>query len=106
MKINIKGWHTANSNEHLCLSCRHSFRIKGHKESEEIISCDKMNSRNDRITFKVAECSGYSKLGEMGLSEMSEMAFIIEQKKNGSIGFIRSKAFRKKYGWESLDFED
>lgn len=100
LKINISGWKTAPSGTNLCLSCRHATVIQGHTEASLSVQC---NAIDRPMKEKVVECSSYSNRALPTLNAMYEMAYIIENKKGGGIGFLRATQFREKYGYNSLE---
>ena len=68
MKIKVYGG--TKQDRHLCLSCQHSFRIEGQRDSERIDMCTNDDIPTTRIPFRVAECKGYLGQTDVSLLEM------------------------------------
>lgn len=87
LQIKILG-ATPTSGKPLCLSCKMAKRVRG-QNCEEIIFCH-LFSRNGSpgpVPFRVAECGDYHPVNMPWLHEMEEMAWKIEARRRGPVGF-------------------
>ena len=84
LQIKIHG-ATPKSGKSICLSCKMATVVKG-QNCQEIIMCSLFGSPGT-VPFKVAECAKYHPINVPWLHEMEEMAWKIEAKKRGPVGF-------------------
>ena len=89
MKIKVQGG-TPKSGKSLCITCKYSMVLKG-QEGQEIIICRRLFDDRRPIPFKVAECSEYHPSNMPSLHEMEDMAWKIEARKRGPVGFEPEK---------------
>lgn len=91
MRFKIQGGTTSDQNTSLCLSCRSATIIDGARQSDQIIACGRLD-RNDRITFVVTSCTGYSDKSMPSLYHMEDIAWILRSDpKRKQMGFVRSR---------------
>ena len=99
MRFKIQGGTTSDQNTTLCLTCRSATIISGPRQSDQSISCGKLD-HNDRITFVVTACTGYSDKSLPSLYYMEDIAWILRSDpKRKQIGFVRSRtlAFEERH---------
>lgn len=82
---------TPSSGKALCLTCKRAKVIRGQR-FEELILCGVFSDVITRsgggiVPFRVAECSEYHPVNRPWLSEMEQMAWIIQARKKGPAGF-------------------
>lgn len=91
MDINIRGGTADHGRRSLCESCRWATVIRGHRLGDEIVECNQLSYRDQRVTFPVASCSRYSNRGTPKLRDMEEIAWILRSDPHrNQVGFIRS----------------
>jgi hypothetical protein len=79
---------TAVGQESLCRTCRHAHIQLGYSESEEEIRCGYLYEAPRLVPFAVRDCSDYLSKLLPTLTEMEEIAFVIDLKKgNPRAGF-------------------
>lgn len=99
LRIQVKGGTRSSSDQSLCDSCVACTHIQGASTHQERRFC---NVISKDILYNVETCSSYRRFGELSLYELSKMALIIEKRKSGEIGFLRSSAWREKHHDEDL----
>lgn len=70
----------------LCATCKYASIVKG-QNMEELINCGGHQFPHGRVTFRVSECGKYHPMNMPWLYEMREIAWNIEAKKRGPVGF-------------------
>jgi hypothetical protein len=87
IQIKISG-ETPKSGPAICHTCKNASIAQG-QNCEERIICrgDIFNSTKGVVTFRVAQCGSYHPKNQAWLYEMEEMAWKIEARKRGSVGF-------------------
>lgn len=74
---------TAKSGPSLCRTCKFAQTVTG-QNGEEIIKCD---SFSKFLNFRVATCSVYHPSNMPWKYEMEEIAWLVEARKRGPVGF-------------------
>jgi hypothetical protein len=88
MRNKVRGGTPAFDGPSLCRSCRHATVVEGTRLDDEIIQCGELSYRNDRITFKVTDCSSYLNKALPTLQAMRDIAWELRTDKAGRrIGF-------------------
>ena len=65
----------------------HSWKTLG----DEIVECEQLSYRNQRVPFPVASCSRYSDRNTPRLRDMEEIAWILRSDPHRKqVGFVRS----------------
>jgi hypothetical protein len=96
MHFKVHNGTVANSDDNLCVSCRHSTIIRGRTLDEEIVQCQAMTLKSIRVTFKVTSCSSYSDTRLPTYLQMMEDAWILQPgSKRRPAGFIRGSDLRE-----------
>ena len=91
MRIKIRGGTVDHGQRSLCDTCRWSTIIRGAKLGDEIVECDQLSYRHQRITFPVVSCSRYSDRRQASLREMEELAWVLRSDPHhNQVGFVRS----------------
>jgi hypothetical protein len=90
MKV-VKG--TPIHGESKCLTCRYATITKGFAESQYRVYCHELGAR---VGWPVSECTGFSLKGELNLSQLEAMAYILEEK-SGKYGFRPLKDTERTY---------
>lgn len=91
MRIKVRGGTVNHGQRSLCETCRWSTVIRGTKLGDEIVECNQLSYRNQRITFPVASCTRYSNREQSGIREMEEVAWILRSDpQRKQVGFVRS----------------
>ena len=91
MRIKVRGGTVDHGRRSLCESCRWSTIIRGSKLDEQIVECDQLSYRNQRVPFPVTSCSRYLDRNHPKVREMEEIAWILRSDPHRSqVGFIRS----------------
>lgn len=97
MRFKIQGGTTSDQSTSLCLSCRSATVIDGPRQSDQIITCSRLDDGN-RVTFVVTSCTGHSDKSLPSLYHMEDIAWILRSDpKRKQVGFVRSR---------DLKFED
>lgn len=94
MSITIKiNGGTPKHGKSLCHTCKNASIVKG-QNLEELIICqaNMFVPSKGRVTFRVAECSAYHPTNMPWLHEMEAMAWMIEARKRGPVGFSEGQA--------------
>ena len=82
---------TAATGEPLCQTCRYATIIRGHKLGDEIVECERLSFRNQRVRFPVTYCTGYADRRQASLREMEEIAWVLRtDPRRREIGFVHS----------------
>jgi len=96
VRFNIKDPTKTSNGEFLCKTCRHAVHIAGVKQGDCAYYCSYINS-DKPIPFPVLECSRYNMINSLSLAEMSNIAWVLEEKKRGGgIGFVSAAEWRKR----------
>ena len=91
MRIKIRGGTADHSQRSLCETCRWSTVIRGAKLGDEIVECDQLSYRNQRVPFPVVSCSRFSDRRKASLREMEEIAWVLKSDPHrNQVGFVRS----------------
>lgn len=91
MRINVRGGTVNHGGRSLCESCRWSTVIRGPKLGDEIVECNQLSYRNQRIPFPVTSCSRHSSRSEPSLSEMEAIAWVLRSDpRRHQAGFVHS----------------
>ena len=91
MRFTIKGGTTSDQNTSLCLSCRCATIVDGARHSDQITACSRLD-KNNRITFVVTSCTGYSDKSMPSLYHMEDIAWVLRSDtKRKQVGFVRSR---------------
>ena len=85
LQIKIHG-ATPKGGKSICLSCKRGKVVKG-QNCQEVIFCGLFSDVGGRVPFKVSECGDYHPVNMPWLHEMEEMAWKIEARKRGPVGF-------------------
>lgn len=87
LQIKISGG-TPKQGKSLCVSCKHGQSVRG-QNMEEHLECEAGLFRvsGNRVPFRVAECSTYHPSNMPYLHEMKQIAWNIEARKRGPVGF-------------------
>lgn len=87
LSIKISGG-TPKVGKSLCVTCKHAQIVRGQNMEEHIECGDGIFAGNrGRVPFRVAECSGYLPANMPTLYEMKAIAWNIEARKRGPVGF-------------------
>ena len=91
MRIKIRGGTVDHGQRSLCETCRSATIIRGAKLGDEIVECDRLSYRNQRVLFPVISCSGYRDRNRPSLREMEEIAWVLRSDPHrNQVGFVRS----------------
>ena len=91
MRIKIRGGTADHSQRSLCETCRWSMVIRGAKLGDEIVECNQLSYRNQRVPFPVVSCSGYCDRRQPSLREMEQTAWVLRSDPHrNQMGFVRS----------------
>lgn len=88
LQIKILG-ATPKGGKGICATCKHAKKIIG-QNCEEIIFCHTVfdNTRYGGVVpFRIAECTQYHPSNMPWLHEMEQMAWTVEAKRRGPVGF-------------------
>lgn len=85
LQIKIHG-ATPKSGKSICHSCKKATIVRG-QNCQEIVFCGLFGSSGGTVPFKVAECGDYHPLNMPWLHEMEDMAWKIEARRRGAVGF-------------------
>jgi hypothetical protein len=90
LTIKISGG-TPKSGKSLCLTCKFAQVVRG-QNMEEHIECSEglFSAYRSRVPFCVAECKSYHPQNMPWLQEMREIAWNIEARKRGPVGFDKA----------------
>jgi hypothetical protein len=73
--------------KNLCETCERGCVVKGQTLNQEMIRCGYLDSL---MPFRVAECSRFKNRTEKDIYELTQIAWLIDNKK-GNIGFVKPK---------------
>ena len=91
MRIKIRGGTVDHGQRSLCETCRWATVIRGAKLGDEIVECNQLSYRNQRVPFPVTSCSGYSDRRQPSLRDMEQTAWILRSDPHrNQMGFVRS----------------
>ena len=91
MRIKIRGGTVNHGEPSLCETCRWSTVIRGAKLGDEIVECDQLSYRNQRVPFPVVSCTRYSDRRLASVKEMEDLAWILRSDPHrNEVGFVRS----------------
>lgn len=91
MRIKVKGGTVEHGRQSLCESCRWSTVIRGPKLGDEIVECDMLSYRNQRVPFPVTFCSRYHDRSQPTLRDMQEVAWVLRSDpRRHQIGFVHA----------------
>jgi hypothetical protein len=91
VRIKVRGGTVDHGRRSLCESCRWSTVIRGPKLGDEIVECNQLSFRNQRIPFPVTSCSRHSSRSEPSLREMEEVAWVLRSDpRRNQVGFVHS----------------
>lgn len=86
LQIKVSGG-TPLSGKSLCATCKHASTVIG-QNCEEVVLCHLFGDGGQgRVPFRVATCSRYHPSNVAWLHEMEQMAWIVQAKKRGPVGF-------------------
>ena len=85
LQIKIHGG-TPKAGKTLCATCKNAKTVKG-QNCQEIIFCGSLTFPHHVVPFKVSECGSYHPSNVPWMHEMEEMAWKIEARKRGPVGF-------------------
>ncbi len=92
--IKVRGGTRDGNQPALCGTCRLATTIKGEAESQDRVYCRAIDGR--QVTVKVLDCSSYNDKAKPALSDLYEIAWVLETSKNRrAIGFTPWKEYRK-----------
>jgi hypothetical protein len=107
MRITVRGGTVKHGDAPLCHTCRFATIVRGVAQRDEIIECDQLSCRQQRLTFPVTFCTRYVNAQHPSLRELEEIAWVMrsDTKKN-TIGFVRSSdlAPRRRFVLADDDF--
>lgn len=91
MRIKVRGGTVDHSGRPLCESCRWATVIRGPRTGDEIVECDQLSYRNQRVPFPVTSCSRYADRRRAGLREMEDIAWVLKSDpRRSQVGFVHS----------------
>ena len=91
MRIQVRGGTVEHGHRSLCESCRWSTVIRGPRLDEQIVECDQLSFRDQRVPFPVVSCSRYQSRNQPSLREMQEMASVLRlDPRRQPIGFVHA----------------
>jgi len=91
VRIKIRGGTVNHGEPSLCETCRWSTVIRGAKLGDEIVECDQLSYRNQRVPFPVVSCTRYSDRRLASVKEMEDLAWILRSDPHrNEVGFVRS----------------
>jgi hypothetical protein len=91
VRIKVRGGTVDHGQRSLCESCRWSTVIRGTKLGEEIVECDQLSYRNQRVPFPVTSCSRYGNSERASLKEMEEIAWVLRSDPHrNQVGFVHA----------------
>ncbi len=92
MHIKIRGATVREGEPSLCLTCRHATVVQGITLREQLIECDRLSSKNCRISFSVSSCTGYANRCVPSLREMEEIAWVLRtDPRRKQVGFVHAR---------------
>lgn len=78
---------TPKTGRSLCLTCKRGKVIRGQECQEMVFCTGPFSNGTGRVPFRVAECGDYHPSTMPWLHEMEDMAWKIEARKKGAVGF-------------------
>jgi len=91
VRIKVRGGTVDHGQPSLCESCRWSTIIRGARLGEQIVECNQLSYRDQRVPFSVTSCSRYGNRNDASLRDMEEIAWILRSDAHRTkVGFIRS----------------
>lgn len=91
MRIKIRGGTVDHGQRSLCETCRSATIIRGARLGDEIVECDRLSYRNQRVPFPVVSCSSHRDRSKASLREMEEIAWLLRSDPHrNQVGFVRS----------------
>ena len=91
MRINIRGGTVDHGQRSLCETCRWATIIRGRTLGDEIVECDQLSYRNQRVPFPVTSCTRHSDRRQPRLKDMEEIAWVLRSDPlRNQVGFVRS----------------
>ena len=84
IKLKIIGG-TPHGGTSLCVTCRNALTMKGQNLQLETLCC--YHSNPVRVRFPICECSGYDDKRLPNLYDMKSIAWNIETRNRGKVGF-------------------
>ena len=97
MRIKVQGGTARAGEAPLCSTCRHATVVKGIRLRDEIVECDVLSYRQNRITFPVTFCTGYVDSQHPTVREMEEIAWVLRtDPKRKQVGFVHAADLKSK----------
>jgi hypothetical protein len=91
VRIKVVGGTARFDGRSLCETCRWSTVLRGVKSNEEIVECQQLSYRNQRVPFPVASCTHHMNRNHPRLRELEEIAWILRSDPlRQQVGFVRS----------------
>ena len=91
MRIKVHGGTADHGQRSLCESCRFATVIRGVKLGDEIVECNQLSYRNQRVPFPVTSCSRFADRTRASLREMEDIAWVLRSDPHrNQVGFIKS----------------
>jgi|SRR5678816_513722 hypothetical protein len=91
VRIKVRGGTVDHGQPSLCETCRWSTVIRGTKLGEEIVECNQLSYRNQRVPFPVTSCTRYGSRAQASVREMEDIAWILRSDPHrNQVGFVRS----------------
>lgn len=91
MRIKVRGGTVDHGRRPLCESCRWSTVIRGPRLGDEIVECNQLSYRNQRVSFPVMSCSRYHNRNEPSLKDMEDTAWVLRSDpRRQQIGFVHA----------------
>jgi len=99
MSIKVHGGTRDGNKPTLCNTCRMGTVMQGESEGQDKVFCRAIGySGATEIRMKVTSCSSYLDKTQTPLSDLYEIAWVLETSKNRrSIGFTPWKEYRKRH---------
>ena len=95
MRVNVEGGAARHDGPSLCLSCRYATIVRGVSLRNEIIECQVLSQPRNHIAFPVTFCNGYVDRNHPRLSEMEEIAWVLQSDpKRNQVGFVKASRLR------------
>lgn len=98
MSIKVHGGTRDGNKPALCGSCRMGLLVQGEAEGQDKVFCRAMAGGfgTAEVRMKVIQCSSYSDRSQPALSDLYDIAWVLETSKNRrNIGFTPWKEYRK-----------
>lgn len=99
MNIKVNGGTRDGNKPSLCGTCRMGVSVQGESARQDRVYCRAIgNIGAVEVRMKVTNCSSYSDKSQTALSDLYEIAWVLETSKNRrSIGFTPWKEYRKSH---------